>query len=60
MGFSRFFKYKKGSIKYSISPSSGLISWCNKAHAPNGKDVNSKLNKVIYQSSIIACPIKLQ
>ena len=60
IGFSLFSKYKKGSINFTISPSLGLTSWSSKALAPKGKEVNNKLNKVINQSSIIVCPVKLQ
>ena len=50
----------KGSILYTIIQSSLLISVSKIALVPNGNEVNNKLNRVIYQSSIMVCPVKLQ
>ena len=47
------YKPIKGSILYTIIPSSLLISVSKIAFAPRGSEVNNKLYKVIYQSSII-------
>ena len=41
-------------------PSSLVISVSKIALTPKGNEVNNRLNKVINQSSITVCPVKLQ